>query len=211
MRYPELDQRGIAIVGHSMGGIVAANLAAVAGEQHLPLVRAVMSVEPGKTWTVSPRTRAPLEDLSKIPSSTLLLALFGEEDRIVRDVDARKIYSAATSVPKNKDLLQLRGDDHGSPPIRATHFTPVAPDPAIVPKERRGPRSRAAADESSTGTGTGTDASDFYGTWKLLDALCDAAFDGKNREYALGGTHEQRSMGYWSDGVPVRAIDSAAP
>jgi hypothetical protein len=29
-------------------------------------------------------------------------------------------------------------------------------------------------------------ALDFYGIWKLFNALCDAAFYGKNREYALG-------------------------
>ena len=49
-------------------------------------------------------------------------------------------------------------------------------------------------------------AMDFYGTWKLFDALCDAAFYGKNREYALGNTPQQRFMGLWSDGVPVKEL-----
>ncbi len=49
-------------------------------------------------------------------------------------------------------------------------------------------------------------ALDFYGTWKLLDALTDAAFNGKNREYALGNTPQQRFMGLWSDGVPVKEL-----
>jgi hypothetical protein len=49
-------------------------------------------------------------------------------------------------------------------------------------------------------------ALDYYGTWKLFDALCDAAFTGKNREYALGNTPQQRFMGLWSDGSPVKEL-----
>jgi hypothetical protein len=49
-------------------------------------------------------------------------------------------------------------------------------------------------------------ALDYYGTWKLFDALCDAAFTGKNREYALGNTPQQRFMGLWSDGTPVKEL-----
>jgi hypothetical protein len=49
-------------------------------------------------------------------------------------------------------------------------------------------------------------ALDFYGTWKLFDGLTDAAFYGKNREYALGNTPQQRFMGVWSDGVPVKEL-----
>ena len=34
----------------------------------------------------------------------------------------------------------------------------------------------------------------------------DAAFYNKNREYALGNTPQQRFMGVWSDGVPVKEL-----
>ena len=37
-------------------------------------------------------------------------------------------------------------------------------------------------------------------------ALTDAAFHGRNREYALGNTPQQRYMGAWSDGRPVREL-----
>ena len=40
----------------------------------------------------------------------------------------------------------------------------------------------------------------------IFDALCDAAFFGRNREYALGGGPEQRFMGKWSDGTPVKEL-----
>ena len=53
----------------------------------------------------------------------------------------------------------------------------------------------------------GVDALDFYGLWKLFDALCDAAFSGRNRQYALGNTPQQRFMGKWSDGTPVKELN----
>jgi len=62
-------------VGHSVGGLLAANVAAVAKESGLPQVRAVMSVEPGIT---SRRLNIPFADLKKIPAETLLLAIAGD-------------------------------------------------------------------------------------------------------------------------------------
>jgi hypothetical protein len=47
---------------------------------------------------------------------------------------------------------------------------------------------------------------DWYGYWKLLDGLTDAAFHGKNRQYALGDTPEQTSMGAYSDGRPFEKL-----
>ncbi len=53
---------------------------------------------------------------------------------------------------------------------------------------------------------TTPDALDFYGFRKLFDALADAAFYGRNRAYALGNTPQQRYMGAWSDGRPVKEL-----
>jgi hypothetical protein len=53
-------------------------------------------------------------------------------------------------------------------------------------------------------TVTTPDALDFFGYWKWFDGLSDAAFYGRNREYALGNTPQQRYMGVWSDGRPVK-------
>ena len=61
-------------------------------------------------------------------------------------------------------------------------------------------------DESEISREHLVNALDFYGTWKLFDGLCDAAFYGKNREYALGNTPQQRNMGQWSDGVKVKEL-----
>ena len=81
--------------------------------------------------------------------------------------------------------------------------------------DRAASRERAIFGQPEVGTGIlpgggaterTIDALDFYGTWKLFDGLTDAAFYGKNGNYALGDTKEQRFMGGWSDGAPVKEL-----
>lgn len=242
---PRWDQ--CAVVGHSVGGLLAANIAALAAESGLPPMRAVMSVEPGKTRTFAPKFSVELTDLSKLPAETLLLAVAGDSDTVVGDVDAKRVYDESTKVPAaNKNYITLISDNHGEPPLNASHFAPVAPDLTYSNGEWKptlnrgedgaggsGPlrekiKERIAerrAAEGSVGTPANSnppveqseaaanglaafsvDALDYYGLWKLFDGLADAAFFGKNRQSALGDTPEQRFMGRWSDGVPVKEL-----
>jgi acetyl esterase/lipase len=178
---PALDR--LAVVGHSVGGVLAPNVAARARQSDLAIPKAVMSIEPGVAPT------PPMEDLSLIPSDTLLLVMVGDLDAIPR-ADSLRIFCRTSQIPlDNKDYITLVSDNHGQPLLIADHFAPTcfAKDAEIAP-------------------GFGMDTLDYYGTWKLFDALIDAAFYGKNREYALGNTPEQRYMGKWSDGIPVREL-----
>ena len=205
---PDLNK--FATVGHSLGGLLAANTAALASESSLPRVSAVMSVEPGITEAP---INVPLADLKKMPANTLLLALAGDEDTLVRDTDAKRIYYESTRIPAaNKDYITLVSDSHGTPALVASHRAPTALDKSYDSGEGVGgtPANRVG-DAPQTGRRDRLEtmmvnALDFYGTWKLFDALCDAAFYNKNREYALGNTPQQRFMGIWSDGVPVKEL-----
>jgi len=201
-----------ATVGHSLGGVLAANVAALASQSKLPRARAVMSVEPG--ITESP-INVPLADLKKIPAETLLLTLAGDQDSLVRDTDAKRIYYESTRVPaRNKDFITLVSDSHGQPTLQASHRAPTAMDKDYDSGE--GVSGAPAGTADSIGDARISrrvrpetmmvNALDYYGTWKLFDALIDAAFNGKNREYALGNTPQQRFMGVWSDGVPVKEL-----
>ena len=208
---PELNK--FAAVGHSMGGLLAANLAALASESKLPRVRAVMSVEPG--ITESP-INFELADLKKIPADTLLLALAGDQDSLVRDRDAKRIYYESTRVSAaNKDFITLVSDSHGTPALLASHRAPTALDKSYDSGEGLSGAPAGTSDPIGDAPQVKrrvrpetmmVNALDFYGTWKLFDALCDAAFYNKNREYALGNTAQQRFMGLWSDGVPVKEL-----
>ena len=204
------DFTKFATVGHSLGGVLAANVAALASESGLPRVSAVMSVEPGITEAP---INVPLSDLKKLPPETLLLAVAGDQDTLVRDYDAKRIYYESTRVPAdNKDFIMLVTDAYGTPALQASHRAPTAHDrsydngegvgggPAVAIGSAPQTSRRARLDSMMV------NAMDFYGTWKLFDGLCDAAFYNKNREYALGNTPQQRFMGRWSDGVPVKEL-----
>jgi hypothetical protein len=179
---------GALSVGHSLGGVLAPNLAAFAEREGPPRPLAILSVEPGKSW--GPRAiQVPIENLIDIPAGTLLVTVAGDRDRLVGTRDAKRIFDEASNVAsRDKNFIILHSDDHGGPALVASHIAPTAPIGA-------GARGRTV------------DALDRYGAWKLCDGLFDAVFRGTNRRYALGGTPEQRFMGRWSDGVPVKALE----
>jgi pimeloyl-ACP methyl ester carboxylesterase len=203
------DFSKFATVGHSLGGLLAANIAALASESKLPRVRAVMSVEPGITEAP---INVPLADLKKIPANTLLLAIAGDQDSLVRDTDAKRIYYESTNVSaENKDFVTLVSDSHGQPALLASHRAPTAIDKEYDSGEGLGGPAGGSLGDAQISRRVRPEtmmvnALDYYGTWKLFDALCDAAFTGQNREYALGNTPQQRFMGVWSDGVPVKEL-----
>jgi hypothetical protein len=162
--------------------------------------------------------------VSQLPSSLHLLAVVGNDDHFVGEIDARKVFTGATSVaPSNKNYVRIFSDDRGSPALVADHrfaSAPLSDDNAVSGQLASGEAlerlaqglvlpNRAAPPATAMTPARGqwvTDALDYFGTWKLLDGLVDAVFRGIHREYALGDTYEQRYMGHWSDRVPVRTL-----
>lgn len=202
------DLTKVATVGHSLGGVLSASVAALAKESGLPKVNAVMSVEPGLTREPA---NVPMPDLKKIESATLLLSVAGDRDTLVEDFDAKRIFYESTRVSAdNKDFITLVTDERGSPPLVANHRAPTAPDKDYDNGEGdlTASRSRNGSVESQNDSlrTPAVNALDYYALWKLFDALCDAAFYNKNREFALGNTPQQRFMGKWSDGVAVKEL-----
>jgi hypothetical protein len=114
---------------------------------------------------------------------------------VVKDIDAKRIINESVLIPAaNKNLVRMISDDHGKPELKANHFSPT------------GTTGKASGRNKETAD-TGVDALDYFATWKLFDALEDAAIYGKNRDYALGGGPHQTYMGKWSDGVPVKELE----
>lgn len=206
------DLTKVAAVGHSLGGLLAVSVAALASENRIPQVRAVMAVEPGITrFPVS----VPMADLSKIPSSTLLLSIAGDRDTLVKDDDAKRIYYESKQISAdNKDFVWLVTDERGRPGLIAGHRAPTAPDREYDNGEGDMLERRSGSGAGSPADGAAQvdsrvptiNALDYYGLWKLFDALCDTAFYDKNRQFALGNTPQQRFMGKWSDGTPVKEL-----
>ncbi len=175
-----------AIAGHSAGGVTAANMAADWEALKLPKPRAVMPAQPGRHFSHANKDQAngliPLSEYKNIPEDCLLLCVYSDSDHTVGAWCARKIFADATGVKaENKNLVEVVSSDYGKSPVIADHRT-------------------AAAFEG------GVDLWDWYGYWKLLDGLTDAAFHGKHREYALGDTQQQKFMGKYSDGRPFEPL-----
>ena len=193
------DPARVAIVGHSAGALLAAQIAAAAQAQGLPEFRAVMPVEPGDgSRDGRRRVSVPHTDLAPLPARTLLLVVVGADDQRAYESLGLSMYDASTRVPAaNKNVLELQSDAHGSPALIANHAAPGGTTDA------QPPRRAALAEFEHAGV---VDALDWYGTWKLFDALCEAAFSGRQRDVALGGGAAQTAMGKWSDGVPVKPM-----
>ena len=173
---PDLEK--FAILGHSLGGGITAEMAVLAEEQGLPFPRAVMPVQPFI------RLDTMMKNFHDIPASTFLLVVVGENDTIVGNFSGKTIFTTADQIPLDrKDFIIQRTDRHGKPALVADHVAPLC-----IPGS------------------SNVDAMDYFSTWKLFDALTDYAFYGIEQEYCLGNTPEQRFMGYWSDDVPVKEL-----
>ena len=172
---PEWDQ--LVLVGHSVGGNMAAQLAADAGAARLPRPRALFLLQPPEEDAASMRVLRGIA-----PASLVLVLAADQDDRVVQD-GPKALWAALGRIPRgNKDYVLVRSDQHGTPALSADHFL------------------------SLSGSDNPPDALDFYGPWKLLDALQDCAFRHQDCRVALGATAEQRFMGRWSDGVPVAPL-----
>ncbi|MCE5213137.1 MAG: alpha/beta hydrolase fold domain-containing protein [Methanobacterium sp.] len=183
---PQLDK--IAIVGHSAGGIISINMAALASSQGLPQPKAVFCVEPG---TDESRKNKSMVNISEVPSNTLILTLAGVDDGIVGSEFSKTIIRDTTQVPlENKDYVLMFSDYHGTPSLIADHILPLS----------------VHIEFFNFNLTLMTNTLDFYGIWKLFDGLYEAAFYNRNQEYALGNTSQQRYMGLWSDGTPVKEL-----
>ncbi len=164
--HPQLDK--IAIVGHSAGGIISINMAALASSEGLPQPRAVFCVEPG---TDESRKNKSMVNISEVPPDTLILTLAGADDQIVGSEFSQIIIRNTKQVPlDNKDYVLMVSDNHGKPALIADHIMPLSFKIEFL----------------NLNISFMTNTMDYYGTWKLFDGLYEAAFYNRNREYSLG-------------------------
>jgi len=173
---PELDK--MIIAGHSAGGIISVNMAILAESEGLPSPSALMCVEPGITER-NGRKVVPLLDPARIPDIPLLVVV-GDADKNVGDMDAKKIFSTSRAGIKN--YIVMHSDDHGDPALIADHYAPLA------------------TREGWADIHNSVNALDYYGFWKLLDALCDFSFYGKTESTHLV---TRQSKGLWVCGAMV--------
>ncbi len=212
----------LALIGHSLGGVIAANLACEAASGWMPMPKAVMVIAPGDSknaniahaFDIAKHVQGIMRDYGEIPEETLLLCVVCDEDFLAGTSAARNIFYGARNVPwRNKDYVIVKSDRRGSPQLVAGHFASLAPDEDYREEKRARLRDRlrdrlgkrlAVAEVMEAEP---VNALDYYCFWKLADALTACAFRGELRDYALGGSYDQKSMGLWSDSIPVEPLE----
>jgi acetyl esterase/lipase len=122
LRRVPVEQRTLVAVGHSAGGALAADYAAVATDLGLPPPRLVYSVYPGRGLEGIPFS-IPKANPAGIPRDTRIVTLAGAEDRTVGTTVAREIVLDAKTVPRSRRSYRLVSD-----PRVGRHLAPLRSD-----------------------------------------------------------------------------------
>jgi len=201
------NQDRIAWFGHSLGGVLAAKLAASAAADGLPPAGVLLMNEPGGENLIG------LGDLNGLPSDTLVEFVVGDNDMAVGDAGAKAIAAAlADGVNRRIELVRIRSDRRSRPPLIADHFAPLGAATNFPPQPIEGGDTQLPGGalrnriQELREMRYAVDAIDFYGFWKLGDALLDSVFEGQDLEFGFGDTPQQRFMGTLSDGTPVTPL-----
>jgi pimeloyl-ACP methyl ester carboxylesterase len=187
---PDLPR--VAFIGHSAGGNLAAQIAAVASDPHsgLPQPKLVAALMPGQVFP----SREP--SLSRIPASTLLLVAVGEDDLLVGDLRGRQIFVQADAIPRSrKRYLLFRSDRHGFPPLVAEHTAPTGANRRLDTGEGVFRGLQMSLSE--------VNAMDRAGFWRVADAAIETAFAGQTFDQAIRDQERFTHLGFWSDGRKV--------
>lgn len=182
------------LIGHSYGGVLAADLLLHFSEKKLPKPAAALICQAGTNIFRGGRVR----NYEGFPEELSLLLVVAKNDLLVSRRISKQIYRHTTHL-KKREMLILNPDRHGRPPLAAGHRACHATDPDFD----NGVRTFSARYALFN---IPTDAADFYGYWKLADALIDCTLRETNCESAFGGTPAQTGLGYWSDGKAVEQL-----
>ena len=123
-----------------------------------------------------------LAQFVNFPQHAKVIVQVYEQDGVCDHRIGKEIFERLNLPASEKDFVMLLREERLGYKLEADHGTP---------------------------SGSGQDAHDYYGVYRLLDALADYAFEGKQeaKRIALGGgSAEQRFMGMWPDSRPVREL-----
>ncbi len=187
--------------GFSFGGIVTTNMANRYQSLGLPKPRAIFLDDPHDGGLTGQGEPALDDALAGIPPGVKFQChssadgVTGEPGKEISSCNA--LFPMLAHIPnRNKDLVLTYTDDHGEPTLSAEHGVCAVGDVNAPAIDYFAPN-----------------AYDWNFCWKVWDALRSCALDGTDCKYALGDTRKHRSMGRWSDGVPIAPlkIQDAAP
>ncbi|MEL6987188.1 MAG: hypothetical protein AAGK97_05100 [Bacteroidota bacterium] len=184
----------VSYIGHSYGGALVAYLANYYKKYEIPKPIAVFACEPG----TGPFKDARLRSYRDLEEDIQLLVMVGNEDLTVGDELGLRIYLSSKQL-KRRNFLRQFTDVFEDYIISSSHYEPYAIDMEFDNGDRNFTADRALQVAK-------IDAVDYYGYWKLFDALLACSRDNNYCEYAFGNSKEQTSLGEWKKGIPIRPL-----
>ena len=178
---------GMVVVGHSAGATVAANMADTWQQNALPFPRAMFSVEPATDNVV------PFTALDKIPATTAVACLVGNEDTVVGRGGCDTIFDRAAQVP-NKRYVWAFSDNHGAPALLADHFRAERRPGELYRRARLLPDLEADRRDAGLRVRQHVVRARAADAWHLERRQADGAGHGHDRRQAglPGGEHHDR-------------------
>lgn len=118
------EPSSVIAVGHSAGAALAADYAASAPSNGLPVPDAVLAIYPGRAILGYP-AGIPLVDPAGIQADTRLVVMSSPRDQVVGEQPAQELFAGATSVPdRRKRLISVGSVGAGD------HYAPAGDSPA---------------------------------------------------------------------------------
>lgn len=185
----QMDLTRVGFVGHSFGGGATPAVAykGITQQGWGSKNAFLLMLAPWYSYDITP------EQLSNFPPQAKLLTQVYDDDTVCDHRMAKDIFTHISIPDSEKDYVVLFSDKSEALDyqLKADHLVPTT--------------------SSSGGSGEGTNALDFYGVWRLFDALAEYTFQGTSdaKIVALGnGNVDQSNMGTWPapENRPVKPL-----
>ncbi len=204
------DPARILYIGYSMGAAISLDLALHPARYGLPAPRALVLMAPGDAPAVAtgPAGRPIIGHLALLPRTLPVAVMAGAQDTQIGLPTARAVFARLCQIyPDRRVLMVLPGDSHDGVTVHAGHGSPGAPDSRYdfpltdenFPVLLQG--------QPSFPVSVSLNQLDFYGYWKVIDALADSVATGGLPSVVFGhGDPAQLDLGTWPDGTPFKPI-----
>jgi hypothetical protein len=198
-----------------MGAAIAVNLALRPGRYGLPAPRALMLAAPGDAHHVvtGPESKSIIGEVRELPATLPIALLTGEADTEIGLPTARLLSSRLCHIPADRRVLMiLPSDEHGAGRVNAAHGSPGAPDGRYDFELSRTSFPDRIQGRKGFEASPSLNQLDFFGYWKVLDALIADAAPRKLPNVVFGrGAAEQLFLGTWPDGVAFKKLRIETP